>query len=149
MKINRRGLFGIVAGGAVAGPQIAQGIVSEMARTAPSLGGSAVKSVVGYGLNQTAADMTMGDWRLERVAQLKRVLSGENKDDERERKRRVINYLEKVEAARLESLKSVSVGRKMVMLAESEASRMERYQAMDAEWELADLEEQIFKFPWT
>lgn len=51
--------------------------------------------------------------------------------------------------ARLDTLKSVSVGRKVVMLADGRSDRFRRMRQMDAEWELAELEDNLFKFPWS
>lgn len=150
MKFSRRNIFGLAAGAAVGGPSIAR---EAMAQTSGMFrGGSALldgaKTQAGYGYAMDAAKIASGDYRIDRIAQLKAVLAGEAPEDKRQRQREMIQHLEKVDEARLDTLRSVSLGRKHIMLADGRASRYQRMREMDAQWELEELENNLLKFPW-
>ncbi len=146
--INRRSLFGAGAGAIVATPSVAKGIAAQMSQDASSMKsygyGNAAEAVVGVARGSSASD-----YRIERIADLKRLISGEDRpDDKRNREREMMQYLEQVDAARIDGFRSISQGRKAVMMAEGRADRYRRMRVMDAEWELAELQDNLFKFPW-
>ncbi len=113
MNINRRKLFGLMGGAAVAGPSIAkqavvqlpQGLGMAMGPSPPW--GDCVKSVdQGY-----ATLASNSDWRLDHIAELKRMIAGdltaEEKEDRRRQKMHARQSLISQEVANLVSVSGV------------------------------------------
>ncbi len=83
--MKRRGFLGFIGGAAVVGPSAVKNTVAQM----PSgLGLPMSGDIRGYGGSvPTAAGIGSGDWRLEEIARLKRFITGELTDAERESER--------------------------------------------------------------
>lgn len=106
--MKRRGFLGFIGGAAVAGPSAAKKVVTKL----PSgLGLSNVASIgMGYGSPQSSG----GDWRIEEVARLKRFLTGELTEDERQEERaNLLRTRENLISQHAASLVSVAAVRKI------------------------------------
>jgi len=116
--VNRRKLLGFIAGGAVAGPAAAKSIVAELPKglsggMMPFPGGGVY---AGYGNLVGPTDPGSGDWRLREIADIKRWLSGELTDEEKEREqRRRMHTLQNSITQNVAGLRSVSGLHKMRM----------------------------------
>lgn len=125
--------------------QVVQKSMSALGGLNPQMLYDGAQNAVGHAIK----DSPSSDYRVDRIADLKRIIAGDKSpDDHRSRQREMLQYLEKVDEARLDSLKSVALGRKVVMLSDGRADRYRRMRQMEAEWELAELEDNLFKFPW-
>jgi hypothetical protein len=104
--MKRRGFLGFMGGAAVAGPTAAKSVVGELPK---SLGiGVPYGSMSGYG-STAVCSSSEGDWRLGEVARLKRILSGDLTDEEKENRRRSRLYRqEAIISQNVTSLVSVS-----------------------------------------
>jgi hypothetical protein len=132
--------FGTAAAGAVLGPSTAREVAQNV-RYDQAYASHNSRAMKGFATSE--------DYRIERIADLKRILAGgDSREDSRARQRELVQHLEDVDKARLNTLRSVSDGLKVIMLADGRASRYERMRLMDAEWELAELESNLLKFPW-
>lgn len=116
MNINRRKLFGLIGGAAVAGPGIAKQAVAQLpqglgAAIGPSPPwGDALKCVD----NGCATITSSSDWRLDHIAELKRMISGDLTDEEKEdRRRRKMYDRQNLISQEVASLVSVSGVRKL------------------------------------
>lgn len=133
--MKRRGFLGLLGGAAVAGPKLAVDLGAQVAGS--GLGSSIPSYASGYG-EKPASDG--GSWKLSRIAELKKLLSGV-KDPETENRRRMqrLYQVEHVERFRLDSLRSVSATHKMSMLIDGNLDRQERMDRLHQERELSDL----------
>lgn len=133
--MKRRGFLGLLGGAAVAGPKLAVDLGAQVAGSSlsPGLGWASI------GSKETPV-LSNGDWKLSRIAELRKVLSG-NKDPEAEKRRALqrLYQVENVERFRLDGLRSVSATHKMVMFIDGNLDRQERIERMHKEHELADL----------
>lgn len=75
-------------------------------------------------------------------------MTGEVDPEAEERKSLLSQYLDNIEFDRLGTLKSVSAVARGHMLLAGMAKRRAQAQRLQAEQELATLEEEMFKFPW-
>lgn len=79
--MKRRGFLGALGGAAVAGPSVAKNALAQLptglGHTAPGIPPS------GY-LNAVDKSSISGDWELNQIERLRRLLSGEKTDEERE-----------------------------------------------------------------
>ena len=117
-------------GGAVAsGPKLARGLADDARPLPPSRG---------YGLNPVAAGAG-SSWRESRLSQLKRLITGDDPYDARDKEGAAANAAEAAERYRLDSLRSVSSTSKHRMLVAGEPSRLKRIRRLHYTWELADL----------
>lgn len=113
MNLNRRKLFGLVGGAAVAGPGIAKQMVAQLpqgigAVTAPT---TSWPSPVSDGCAKLASNV---DWRLDHIANLKRMISGDLTEEEKEdRRRRKMHARQSLISQEVASLVSVSGVRKL------------------------------------
>jgi len=108
--MKRRGFLGFVGGAAVAGPTVAKNAVAQL----PSgLGFSA--GAIGYGSNAIPpTGLSGGDWRLEEIARLKRFITGELTDEEKQEERAgMLRSHESLISQHAASLVSVSPVRKI------------------------------------
>lgn len=120
--MQRRSFLGLMGGAAVAGPSLANDITAGGEVNFPTRGSSSVGGLInqGGGLN----------YRLERVAELKRRISGDNPEKAEERQQNRLDALVHVERSRLDGLRSVSPSQKRRMLInyqEAVSYRRERY----------------------
>lgn len=122
--MKRRGFLGFMGGAAIAGPSVAKKVVAELPVGMPyvhSLG----QGVGAYGQKDASSSLSNRDWRLNEIAQIKRLLSGELTDDEKEeRQRQRLWRREQVINQNVACLQSVSGSRKMSIYGE----RMARHQ---------------------
>ena len=134
--MNRRGFLGFLGGAAATGPKLASDLASQAA-TGARLGGSAASYI---GANIPPYPGPNSEWKISRIADLKRLLTGnEDPDAEFNRKRQRLYNAETAERFRLDSLRSVSPSYKVAMLADGEYARNRRIERMHQERELADL----------
>lgn len=134
--MKRRGFFGIVGGAAIAGPSIAKEVVSQL----PSgLGNASIPmppmGYLGQGIVNSTADS--GSWKLAEIASIKRFLTGELTDEEKEgRNRQRLYRREQVINQNVACLQSVSGSRKLAIygrrmeLHGEEMDRSERQQRL-------------------
>jgi hypothetical protein len=146
MAMNRRSFFGAAAAGAVAGPSMAKGLADQMARIDPNALGKAAQMYGGIGKKTIDA---AGDWRPSRIAELKKLITGETDPETEQREALVAQYIDNIEFDRLGTLKSVSQCQKGHMLLAGMAKRRAQAQRMHAEQELAAIEDEMFRFPWS
>ena len=116
--MKRRGFLGFIGGAAVAGPQVAKNVIKTM----PSGIGPQLGLVGGYAGNTVSAakDGYSGsiskDWRLDEIERLRRFISGEETDAEREEKRQQrLHLLEPIVSQNVMGLRSVSPGTQVRM----------------------------------
>lgn len=114
MKLNRRKLFGLVGGAAVAGPSIAREAVIKL----PAGMGDLYNAVAPTAdLAQSACNATFsdnGDWRLKPIADVRRLIAGDLTEDEKEdRRRRRLEDRRSLLSQHVAGLQSVSSVRKL------------------------------------
>ena len=135
--MKRRGFLGVLGGAAVAGPGAAKQAVT--AAQSASLGGVARAGAIGGALARETPVTGLGglqydhkNYLMQRVAELKRRISGELTDEERE-ERRVQNDRRKVRfEIETGDLRSMAEGRKfarMARFAEAQDHERERFYA--------------------
>lgn len=111
MNVNRRNVFGILGGGAVAAPSVAKKIAEGIGGSGPEPGGYPIGgSLVA---ESTAGSVQERDWLPGRIQELKAQLSGERPIAPRHQR-----PFRHVEAARIDGLRSVSASNKARMLIE-------------------------------
>jgi len=138
--MKRRGFLGLLGGAAVAGPKLAVDLGSQVT----SMGGIPTPPMGGFvGSGTLASAGSGGDWKIGRIAELRKLLAGKDPEEERRRKIQRLYQVENVERFRLDSLRSVSASHKMTMFIDGNLDRQDRINRMHAERELADL----LKFP--
>lgn len=131
MEASRRGFLGIFGAGVVAGPKLAAGIAQNVAESMPippsgfASAGSAVNPV------------SEGNWRLNHIARLKRIISGKDPYVAQEQVRHRLYMADNCERVRLDGLRSVSPGHKMRMLVDTARHRQERLRRAEAGFDLA------------
>lgn len=133
--MKRRGFLRLLGGAAVAGPKLAVDLGSQVA----TAGGIPTPPMGGYGGATLQSSGSGGDWKIGRIADLKRLLAGKDPEQEKQRKIQRLYQVENVERFRLDSLRSVSATHKMTMFIDGNLDRQERLSRMHAERELADL----------
>ncbi|MCQ1850394.1 hypothetical protein [Neorhizobium galegae] len=115
MNLNRRKLFGLMGGAAVAGPGIAKQAVAQL----PQGLGLGIGPAPLWGEDPTSKGVDCGsisgrDWRLDEIATLKRLISGDLTAEEKEdRRRRKLHARHALISQEVASLMSVSGVRKL------------------------------------
>lgn len=114
--MKRRGFLGFIGGAAIAGPSVAANAV----KTLPNGFGGIAAQLGGGTYAYTGKDPTpttsagFFDWRTDEIVRLKRLISGEMTDEEREEKRHEALYaLEPIVTQNVMALHSVSAHRKV------------------------------------
>lgn len=131
--MKRRGFLGIIGGAAIAGPKVAQNVVAKL----PVGLGDATLGVPpfgGYG-SQGIATSAASDssWRLTEIANLRKIITGELTDQEKEDQRRQKMYSQQnIISQSVASLVSVSGVRKLEMYQERMAEHSRRIQQSEA-----------------
>lgn len=136
--MKRRAFLGFLGGAAAAGPATAAKLASDLAGSAT--GSIPMAPLSAYGGPVSSND---GAWRLTRIAELKKLLSGDKSDEEKRQAR--INRLHQAEMEerfRLDALRSPSATTKARMLIAGNVDRQERVSRLYAEDEL----ERLLKF---
>lgn len=137
--MKRRGFLGIVGGAAVAGPSIAKEVVASLPAglVAPSVPMTTLGYSSGKGLVCTTEPGSEHSWRLQEIAEIKRFLTGELSDEEKEsRNRQRLYRREQVINQNVACLQSVSGSRKLAIygrrmeLHGEEMERVERQQRL-------------------
>lgn len=82
--MKRRAFFGFAGGAVASGPSVAKAVLSEMPKGLGISGGAYIGGPVSAGV---ASSAPVGDWRLDEIARLKRFISGELTDEEKEQDR--------------------------------------------------------------
>lgn len=83
--MKRRGFLGFVGGAAVAGPSVAKNAVAKL----PEGLGLGNHIVASYGIpGEVGEGPGGGDWKIKEIAKLRRLLTGDLTDDEKEERRR-------------------------------------------------------------
>ena len=89
--MKRRGFLGFMGGAAVAGPAVAKNVVAELPNgLLDGKIGFASGLAQGYPVATKCEDQ--GEWRIKEIANLKRLMTGELTDDEKEERRRTRLY---------------------------------------------------------
>ena len=89
MKTSRRKFFGLIGGAAVAGPAAAKTAVAQLPTGLFSAGAIAPLSHAPQYIGEAACGTTSGrSWHLDEIARLKRLLSGDLTEEEKEQRRR-------------------------------------------------------------
>lgn len=116
--MKRRGFLGFIGGAVAAGPATAKAVVAELPKGLGAIGPMPpMGGYYGNTLSQAVGDG--GDWRLKEIASLKRFLSGELTDEEKEQeKRRRLNFVYNSINQNVAGLHSVSGVHKMRMFDE-------------------------------
>ncbi|WP_085033915.1 hypothetical protein [Ensifer aridi] len=112
MNANRRKFFGLMGGAAVAGPAVAKQAIAQL----PQGLGMAIDAHSRLGGPQEANGICGHDkdWRLSRIAQLRRFISGDLTDEEKEElRRRKMHSRQSIISQEVASLVSVSGVRKL------------------------------------
>lgn len=79
MHLNRRKMFGVAAGGAIAGPSLARAAVQQVQIAPPSY----PAPDYGYGAEAKTSLSQDPNWRLDTLTKLKRLASGDIRDEDR------------------------------------------------------------------
>jgi hypothetical protein len=135
--MKRRAFFGIVGGAAVAGPKMAKEVIAKL----PSgLGDVASNYPAGYGgtLVNAKSQSTLGppstSWRMAEIANLRKILTGEISDEEKEDQRRQRMYAQQsIISQSVASLVSVSGVRKLEMYQDRMADHKRRIQRSEVQ----------------
>lgn len=88
--MKRRGFLGIIGGAAVAGPSAAKAVAAKMPVGLVDASTSLIPSVGYSGTGQTNGPDR--SWKLSEIANIKRFLSGELSDEEKEQRKRQKMY---------------------------------------------------------
>lgn len=117
--MKRRGFLGIIGGAAVAGPSIAKDVVASLPTglTTASPPMASMGYFSGQGLAKAATTIgSENSWRLQEIAEIKRFLTGELTDEEKEsRNRQRLYRREQVINQNVACLQSVSGSRKLAI----------------------------------
>lgn len=115
--MKRRGFLGFLGGAAAAGPAMAKTAIAEMPKgMLGGIGNMPVGSYGGYGSPMAQAAGSESDWRLSEIANLKRIISGDLNDEEKEQRRREQMYtMEAIIDQNIAVLVSVSGPKKLAM----------------------------------
>lgn len=132
--MKRRAFLGFLGGGAVAGPKLAASIGEQVA-----LSGGSPAFGWGMGTLPVPASTSDGDWRVSRIAQIRRWFARSGEEDAKERRQLRQYQVEALERFRLDSLRSVSAQHKMQMFIEGNIERQMRIRHESHETELAEL----------
>ena len=85
--MKRRGFLGALGGAAVAGPSMAQNALAQLPKglgnTAMSLPPSGYGGAYGQAV-EGCADGNSGDWEVKHIKRIRRLISGQKNDEERE-----------------------------------------------------------------
>lgn len=133
--MKRRGFLGIIGGAALAGPKVAKEAVAKLP---VGLGDAAMAAAPygGYaspGLN-AVTDAPSGSWRLTEIANLRKIITGEMTDAEKEDQRRQKMYAQQnIISQSVAALVSVSGVRKLEMYQERMAAHGRRIQKSEAQ----------------
>lgn len=140
MKLNRRSLFGFMGGAAVAGPKMAAGLAEDVAS---GIGGYGSISTAGMttanGWAKLGSTLDDGAWKMQRIASLKKLLTGEDEEEKHQRFMDRLHAAERVERFRLDGLRSVSAQHRMRMFIDSEEMRRAHISRIHANRELDEL----------
>lgn len=140
MKLNRRSLFGFMGGAAVAGPKMAAGLAEDVASGIGGYGSisAAATTATGWGPLK-GSTLDDGSWKLARIANLKKLLTGEDEEEKHQRFMDRLHAAERVERFRLDGLRSVSAQHRMRMFIDSEEMRRAHISRIHASRELDEL----------
>lgn len=127
--MNRRGFLGIFGAGVAAGPKLAAGIAEGVASSMPAA------PIGGYAASEMVKEDT--GWRLKRIANLKRIMSGKDPEVQQRKVMYRLDAAETRERVRLDGLRSVSPSHKHRMLTDGHFDRHQRIRRADAGFELA------------
>ena len=115
----------------MAGPKLAMSLVQEM-------GGAPLSPPMSIGgAGGIAIDPT--NWKIERIASLKRLLSGKDAREELNRRQSFMWSLEARDRFRLDCLRSVSPAHRHAMYMAGSLARQERLRRLEWEHELSEL----------
>lgn len=129
--MNRRSLLGFLGGAVASGPTLAKGIAADVSGSAWTAQSAA------YGVS---AESVSGDYRVTKIARLKRFLSGELDDDEKRHHRvSALHSIEDIERFRLDGLRSIAPAHKLRMLQAGNQGRRDLIERIHAEGELERL----------
>lgn len=134
--MKRRAFLGFLGGAAAAGPKLASDIAAKVTDAEHAMG---VLDSSGYGAATLESARPDPVWAASRVVQLRKLISGEDRDTAKERRQVLLRNAEMIERLRLDSLRSVAPQHKYRMLVEGEAERHHRMQALWWEDELNHL----------
>ncbi len=127
--MKRRGFLGFMGGAVAAGPKLATSITDQGDRLLPHGVGS-------YGVEPEAT----GSWKPQRIAELRRLLSGVRAEDDDYRARsRHLSAMESADRFRLDGLRSVAGHHKATMLHQSNERRRAEWDENSNRWELFNL----------
>lgn len=137
--MKRRGFLGFIGGAAAAGPSVARAAIAELPKGIGAASGFGVPTTSGYGLSQ-AANSIDGDWRLKEILNLRRILSGEMTEEEKEQdKRRRLYSLQNTINQNVAGLQSVSGVHKLRMYDDQTHRLNQRIQRSETKSYLARL----------
>lgn len=120
--MKRRGFLGFMGGAAVAAPAVAKTAIAELPKGLGSVSMGVGVPSMGYGGGPV--DSVGGNWRLKEIANLKRILTGDLTEDEKEQRKRERMYARQQSISHgVAVLVSVSGAHKLNMY----ANRIERH----------------------
>jgi hypothetical protein len=131
--MKRRGFLGIIGGAAIAGPKVAKEVVAKLP---VGLGDATMNYAVpvGYASEGISSASPNGSWRLTEIANLRKILTGEMSDQEKEDQRRQRLYAQQsIISQGVASLVSVSGVRKLEMYQDRMAAHQRRIQQSEAQ----------------
>lgn len=112
--MKRRNFLGFLGGAAAAGPAVAKAAIAEMPKGLGMVASPPMGSNLSRGIG--LSDSSEGDWRMREIVDLKRILSGDLTDEEKEQRRRERMYaLEAIVDQNVAVLISVSGPQKLAM----------------------------------
>ncbi|MBB3411232.1 hypothetical protein FHT87_005185 [Rhizobium sp. BK316] len=116
--MKRRGFLGFIGGAAIAGPQAAKTAVKSLP-SGMNVGGLMAVQPWGTPVSDASCIKGSGDWRLDEIARLKRLISGQLSDDEIEEKRQQkLHRLDPIVSQNVMALHSVAAHRKLAIYSE-------------------------------
>lgn len=111
--MKRRGFLGFLGGAAAAGPVMAKTAIAEMPKSIGMVAHPPIGGPLSQAVSSTAGG---GDWRLSEIANLKRIISGDLNEEEKEQMRREHMYtMEAIVDQNIAVLVSVSGPKKLAM----------------------------------
>lgn len=138
MKTGRRGFLGMFAGGVVAGPGVAKAAIAQM----PQGMGLVAAGFDSIDMGRDAMDPAppragKGSWRDDRIAYLRRRVTGELTDDEREERdaQRLRNRKQMI-SQHVAGLVSVSPSQKVAMYIRRIEEHHEELERREHKWSL-------------
>lgn len=129
--MKRRGFLGFMGGAAAAGPTLGRSLAADAVMSRNALSQRAYAST-------TAGGLIGGDWKLDRIAELKAMIAGKP-EDETERRSRALYSIEARDRVSIDALRSVAPHYRVAMFQSRDRHRQNEIMKIHWMRELEDL----------